>query len=519
MTPWSERVAGILAENADRTYLVDPERGGATYAQFLCRAAGLAQKLQARELRPGDRIGISLPNGSDFATLYFACLLGGFTAVPVNNALSLRDRTFVLSRSRVKALIFAEGSDDPFGADLKARRLSLGVSGKADLQVIEATESAVAGYVATIADDRLFSIHFTSGTTNLPKGVPHSVRSLLGNADAFNRAFGCGRDNRFVHVMPMAYMAGFLNTLLCAFTAGASIVLAPQFSAATVLKFWDAVVAHNGDLIWVSPTMLATLTRVDRGSAGVDYCRAHNPRIFSATAPLSLNIRREFEAKYGVDPVESYGLSELLLITANLGPQGSKDGAVGPLIAEARVEIRDEQGRVLGQGTDGSIFVHTPHASVGYVDYETGDPVPPADAWFDTGDIGHIDADGYLFVTGRRKDLIIRGGFNLSPRQIEEELLRHPGVNDVAVVGVPHSFYGEEIVAAIIVKPGRSLKDIQSELTEGCRRELGPTAVPDRFIAFDEFPMGNMGKIQKNKVRDQIVARTSWELANGATNR
>ena len=232
-------------------------------------------------------------------------------------------------------------------------------------------------------------------------------------------------------------------------------------------------------------------------------------RIFSATAPLSRKVQREFEEKYSVNVIESYGLSELLLITANEGPAGPKVSSVGTKLPEVRIEIRDDEGSALAAGIDGAIFVNTPHETVGYVDYETGSPVPVRSQWFDTGDVGHVDADGYLFVTGRVKDLIIRGGFNISPRQIEEVLLQHPAVQDVAVVGAPHDFFGEEVVAAIIPVSDKSVGEIQSSLREDCLAKLGKSSVPDRFVAFDEFPLTQLGKIQKNKIREIVAERMS----------
>jgi acyl-CoA synthetase (AMP-forming)/AMP-acid ligase II len=500
LNAWAAIVGDIVRDNAERVFVVDAidGNGSLTYGAFMRRAAGIAAMIEAQGLQAGARIGIDLPNGLDFVTLYFAALLGGFTAVPINSALSVRDKASVLSGARLAARIVAPGTRPQEGSEAPVIELDQRISTSSDADVV--------ARVARIDDERLLSIHFTSGTTNVPKGVPHRVRALLGNADSFNRAFGLGRDNRFVHVMPMGYMAGFLNTLLGAFTARAMIILAPQFSAQSVLRFWEAVVEHNGDMIWVSPTMLATLTQIDRGMLGTDYCRGRAVRIFSATAPLSLKVRKEFEAKYGVTVIESYGLSELLLLTANLGPSGSKDGAVGRTIADAAVEIRDETGQKLPGYADGDIFVRSPHATVGYLDYATGEPAPLADLWFDTGDVGHLDADGDLFVTGRRKDLIIRGGFNVSPRQIEEALLRQPGVESAAVVGAPHDYYGEEIVAALVLDADRSLSDMEAALKAACRRDLGPTSVPDRFVAFAALPVNNIGKVQKAKVRECIIA-------------
>lgn len=519
MTNWSKQLARIFRDNAERVFLIDAiDKGQTSYGELARNAAALVQQLEDHGLLAGDRIGIDLPNGSLFAVLYFSCLLGGFTAVPVNSALSLKDRAFVLSRSRLAAIVTHRGANDvesmlalnESGRFASKRILTISRNGAgADLMLSASTNADVERRLAAISDDRLLSIHFTSGTTSLPKGVAHRVGALLDNVASFNRTFGLGCDNRFVHVMPMPYMAGFLNTLLGALTAEASIILAPQFGPQSALRFWDPTAEHGGDVIWMSPTMLATLTRIDRGNVGIDACKCRQMRIFSATAPLVRKIQREFEEKYGVKVVESYGLSELLLITANSGPVGSKGSSVGTRLPEVRIEIRDDQGAPVAEEIDGAIFVSTPFAMAGYLDYETGSPVASADAWFDTGDIGHVDADGYLFVTGRMKDLIIRGGFNVSPRQIEEVLLQHPEVQDAAVVGAPHEFYGEEIVAAVIPASGRDVKDIQASLREDCQAKLGKTSVPDRFIALDAFPTTNLGKVQKNKIRELVAERRS----------
>ena len=254
----------------------------------------------------------------------------------------------------------------------------------------------------------------------------------------------------------------------------------------------------------MSPTMLAALTRMDRGRIGIDLCRAKPIRIFSATAPLPAEVRRQFEAKYGIRVFESYGLSELLLITANDGHAGPKELSVGPSLPEVKISIRDKDGKEVGTTRDGDIFVRTPFASAGYIDFETGAPQVPAGPWFETGDVGHLDADGYLFVTGRVKDLIVRGGFNVSPRQVEEVLLQHPAVEDCAVVGIPHEFYGEQVVAAIIPAKAIRLEDAVPALRKCCKENLGDASVPDQFVSFEAFPVTNLGKVQKNKLRELI---------------
>lgn len=490
----------IFMRNADKPLLIDAIGGGMrSFAEVAGAAATLASNFESAGICRGDRIGASMPNGVDFVIFYLACLMGGFTAVPVNSSLSPKDRVFILSRAGLAALITGNSPQYVAAAPFIILDRSFAIV------AANATQPDIVRRLASIEDDQLFSIHFTSGTTNLPKGVAHRVGALLGNARAFNETFGLGRERRFVHVMPMDYMAGFLNTVLCALVAEATIIIAPQFSSASVLRFWEPILAHGGDIIWMSPTMLATLVKIDRNAAAIDYCQGRELRIFSATAPLPLKIRMEFHAKYGVDPIESYGLTELLLITANCGQGGTKDGAVGRAIPDVRIEIRDPSGRQKPRNADGSIFVNTPHATVGYLDMDSGQPILASSTWFDTGDVGHLDDDDYLFVTGRQKDLIIRGGFNISPRLIEETLLRHPQVENVAVVGVPHDYYGEEIVAAVIPKAGVKLASFEGDLRSLCRDELSSHAVPDRYISFIDFPMTQIGKVQKNKVRELLV--------------
>lgn len=518
MPAWSTRLARIFGDNAERAYMIETATGEVTtYADLALRSVSLVEQFRRHGIQRGDRIGVELPNGSAFATLYFACLLGGLTVVPMNNALPHKDRAFVLEKTRLSAVVTSTAINGSAcaGANLNADTASLwpdtliayGDGWTADLAMQFPQQNELDHYLAAIDDNHLWSIHFTSGTTGLPKAVAHRAGVLLGNAHSFNQSFGISRDRRLVHVMPMPYMPGFLNTLLCGFTAEASIILAPQFSARNALSFWRLAKEFGGDTIWLSPTMLAALTRMDQSKVGIELCRSRQMQIFSGTAPLSTKVRREFEAKYGVEVTESYGLSELLLIGANDGPAGRKESSVGPCLPEVRIAIRNEAGEQQTAGENGTIFVDTPFAFAGYIDFDTGAPVPPAESWFNTGDIGQLDADGYLFVTARQKDLIIRGGFNISPRQIEEVLLQHPTVGDAAVVGIPHDFYGEQVVAAVIPISGVKLEDVQAILRDQCLSALGPSTVPDRFVGFESFPQTSLGKIRRQAIRDVLLER------------
>jgi acyl-coenzyme A synthetase/AMP-(fatty) acid ligase len=510
MPAFQHELAGVFSEHAQRPFFVDAATGRElTFADTLDIAATWVEELANRGIARGDRLGLELRNGVDFALLYMMCLVGGFVAVPINSSLSHRDRAFIIERSRLKAFIT---DDVPHQVACPVLRVGdgcldssyQGESGRTAGE-IGIGESGIE-LLRKVDSESLLAITFTSGSTSMPKGVPHCVGGLLGNAVSFNHTFHLSRDHRFLHVMPMGYMAGLLNTLLCPLMAGAAVVIAPQFSAAAALNFWDPVVRYGADVFWLSPTMLATLVRLDRGSSGTGYLKERPVRVFSATAPLPMKIRREFEAKYGTSVVESYGLSELLLITANLGPSGTKDYSVGVAIPEAAIEIRNEAGNNVPIGTEGLIYVRTPFRSIGYLDYDSGQPVATVDQWVDTGDIGHLDSDGYLYVTGRQKDLIIRGGFNISPRAIEEALLTHTDVENVAVLGAPHEFYGEMIVAAVAMRTGAALPSLEPVLRELCRKTLGDTMVPDRFVEVCDIPLSTTGKIQKGLLRSRILS-------------
>lgn len=495
-----QTLSRIFSENAERPYLIEGSSGKTlSYAQTLALAASGAEMLTSLGLRRGDRFGIDLANSETFVILYLAALLGGFTIVPLNNALAKKDYTFILEKSCLTLLLTDK---PPVEAPLPCRVIHI----QDEVALQPGDNLAAWRLLQDIDPDALFSIHFTSGTTSLPKGVPHRVGGLLGNAEAFTLFFGIGAEQRFLHIMPMSYMAGFLNNLLCPLMSGGSVVLATQFNAASALNFWGPVGRHGVNVIWMSPTMLASLIRLDRDETGVRYCQKVAPRIFSATAPLPMKIRQDFEAKYHTTVIESYGLSELLLLSANLGAAGTKDYSVGPLLPAARIEIRAEDGAPLPHASEGAIWVNTPYRSQGYLDYDTGKARTESPDWFDTGDIGHLDEDGYLFVTGRCKDLIIRGGFNISPRTIEELLAHHEGVRDVAVIGVQHDFYGEEIVAVIVPVSDQILPTLEDDLRRRCREQLGAAFVPDRFVIRESLPVSSTGKIQKTSLRLSIIS-------------
>lgn len=468
-----ERFASVLDSSSDRLAVVTAE-GSMTTGELVARARGLARVWSDGGIAGGSPIALQLANGPEFVVAYLACLAGGFTAVPVNRSLPARDVDHILATTR-PALVLTAPED------------------------VEALpETGPVGLAATA--DSTLSIAFTSGTTARPKGVGHSAAALLANALVFAQVTGLGPGSRMLHVMPMGYMAGYLNTVLCPLAAGGTIVVGPRLEAATAGSFWSVARRHDVNAVWLTPTMVALLTRLTRDPSNGQWARDHLRHVFVGTAPLPRVVADRFEETFGVRCRTSYGMTETL-ITSVAGANGrDPEGSVGRPLPGVRVEVRDEQGASLPPDTDGELWLDSPfryHSMVGQ-DPDQDQSPESGPGWLRTGDRGRVDRDGHLFITGRSKDLIIRGGTNISPVAVEEVLLGHPCVLDAAVVGEPDPFWGERIVAYLIVDgPSPTL----AEIGELCKDQLVPEAVPGEVRVVTDLPRSATGKVQKHRLR------------------
>lgn len=523
-----DRILDGLDRNGDHPFLTDAGTGRTlAYGEFHRLACGLGARLVAQGIRMGDRVAIILNNSVEMAALYFTCLYAGLIAVPINPQLHRREVEAILERSGARATIVSPSTEPCLPASSWQRM---------EYRVICMVPTDDAGSVchghdtwsvdevlregnedwkpfSGVSPENLFVIMFTSGTTGQPKGVSHRISGLLQSAEAFNRRVGLGPDARLYHVLAMSYMAGFLNTLLCPFLAGASVVVDRPFDARLALEFWDAPVKYGVNTLWLVPTMLAVLLRLDRAAAGARHCREHIRTVCVGTAPLGARLKRDFEHRYGVQLLESYGLSETLFVTTN-SRNDDLYGSVGRALPGVDLHIVDEQGAEVPLGQDGEILIRTPFLMAGYLNDQTLRPdfLDPG-AWFPSGDIGHLRATGHLYITGRKKDLIIRNGLNISPRLIEETLLGHRSVTQAAVVGLPHDLYGEEVVAVVKLEWGTTLAAIERDLAALCKAQLSSVCVPSRFVAMEELPTNPTGKIQKAKLRGVLLARLGGQLA------
>lgn len=509
MTP--QEFLRIAEVNKDRPFLIVPDRRQTlTFGEFHDAALGLACRLQEEGLRRGDRVVALLTNSPEYAVLYFAALYMGATVVTANPSLHVRDVHFVIRNSGAKLLVYGEETKHfvlgPSAPPDSIRRWLMPRLNEPLFRIPWGSHPWKPLDGATPAD--LLTVVFTSGTTAFPKAVAHRTTSLLGNAAAFNAAMGIGPSDRFLHLLPMAYSGGFFNALLSPYAAGASVVLTPGFGARTALDFWKVPSENGVNALWLTPAILSALLKVDRDETGKAWCRKNIKKVFVGMGPLHLAVKRDFEKAYGVEVLESYGLSETLLLAAN-APGASVEGSVGRLLPGVELRARGEDGKDLPAGAEGEFYARTPHLMAGYLDAETSRVVAPQGEWFPTGDAGSVDAEGRVRITGRVKDLIIRGGLNISPVAVENVLLRHDAVAAAAVVGVPHSVTGEDVAAVVKLKPGRDWAAERPSLEAFCKAEIAAASRPAVLLCREEFPVGPTGKVLKRELRDWAAAQAS----------
>ena len=506
-----------IRASGESVFLVDASTGREfTYAQFHKQACGVAAYLREQGVRRGDRVATMAPNCPELAVVYFACLYCGATIVPVNPNLSASEADYILANCRPKCTVVSASAQQKLASVLHG---AISLSTAQDpvtpdvgpvIDLNRLADSSQFVPLSETGDNDLALIVYTSGTTAKPKGLAHHVGPMVRNAMAFAEAQEVDSNSRFYLTLSMAYMGGFYNLLLLPFLTGASVAVDHVFDARSSLTFWERAGKFQVNTLWLSPTVLSILLKMDRGRQGEDYCRSSIRKTFVGFAPLPAKVKSEFEARYGVLLIENYGLSETLFVTARSGKSADShdktQGYVGESLPGIRLRACDAHGSVVPSDEEGEIQLLTPDLMAGYLSEGGELQRVDAGAWFPTGDYGRIDHTGSLFITGRKKDLIIRGGINISPAAIEEVLLHAAHVVDAAVVSVPHEIYGEDMVAVLKLDPGTNLDSVLESIMTQCKQALAAHQQPSRYMAIDEFPRTSNGKIQKVRLRELV-----WE--------
>jgi len=502
-------VRALIEQAAQRwpraVYACDVEgRQHVTFAQLRAACAQVASLLRAAGSVPGDTVSLVMPNGLQTLRVLLGAMHGGWCVNPVNLLSQPEQMRYVLDHSDCRVVFASPEWAERVQAVLSmlSRPVTLIVT-EPDALVLSAAPSRDGAAVgagcaadAAPAPADLALLMYTSGTTGVPKGVMLTQANLAANARAISAEHALVPSDRVLAVLPLYHINAFAVTMLAPLAHGGSLAMPPKFSAGA---FWQQAVDAGCTWINVVPTMISYLLEGEapprQSTLAIRFCR-------SASSALPPEHLRAFEERFGIGVIETMGLTETVAPSFSNPPQAAlrKLGSVGRA-SGGQARVVDSALQPVADGTTGEIVIRGPHVMRGYYknDPATAEAFTP-DGWLRTGDLGHCDADGFFFVTGRIKELIIKGGENIAPREIDEALLQHPAVLEAAAVGIPDRHYGQEILACIVPREGMACTE--ADLRAFCLEKLGRYKTPGVFRFVTELPRGPSGKVQRLKLVD-----------------
>ena len=498
-TPIDMTLLDLLQAAADdQPALIAPGRPTLTYRQLRANVVALAEQLNRFGLGRADRIAIAIGNGPEMIISFLATAMCA-TAAPLNPKYKLDEYAFYYEDTRARALIAMPGTVEYAYSAATPDMAIISATTNADgTLAFEALRNAGAPRpVERAQPDDIAMILHTSGTTSRPKRVPIRHQNLAASATNIIATYNLTANDTALCVMPLFHIHGIVGSMLATLTSGGTLVCPAGFNA---LEFWQWVATYAPTWYSAVPTMhQLLLARADRHA---DTIRAHPFRfIRSSSAPLPPVVLERLEATFDAPVLEAYGMTEAThQMTSNpLPPHAHKAGTVGYGVG-VDVGIMDERGELLARGIRGEVVVRGANVVSGYEHNPEANAAAFTSGWFRTGDQGLLDADGYLALTGRLKELINRGGEKISPLEIDDILLRHPAVAQALAFAVPHKTLGEEIHAALVLRSPVS----ERELRAHCSALLAEFKVPRAFHILDELPRGATGKLQRITMAKQL---------------
>jgi len=483
--------------------LLAPERAPLTYSRLLAHCLRVIADLNHAGISRGDRVAVVLPNGPEMAACTLAVAMGASCA-PLNPNYRRSEFEFYLSDLAPRALIVEEGADLPAIAvaeslGIRVIRLRPSTTDAAGIFTLD-LEPAPANAMPVFAQpgDEAIVLH-TSGTTARPKMVPLTQANLAASIDNIIATLALTPRDRCLNVMPLFHVSGIIGVLLASLSAGSSVVCTTGFNAPLFLD-WCREFAPTW--YFVVPTMhqslLAQARENPKGTASLQL-----RFIRSASAPLSPELLAETEKLFGAPVIHGYGLTEAAQqVSINPLPPGVRKPGSAGVSGQTDIGIVNEKGDLLASGQTGEIVVRGPAVMAGYANNPTANRESFTNGWFRTGDEGRLDADGYLYVTGRIKEIINRGGQKISPREIDELFGTHPAIAQAVTFPVPDSRLGEDIAAAVVLKAKDSISE--HELRGFIADRVADYKVPRQIYFVDKIPAGPTGKIQRLKLAEQL---------------
>ena len=448
-------------------------------------------------IRRGECVALHLANGVEIVVAYLACFKSGAVALPINTRFKGAEIDYVLRHAGAVAYV---GQTDlmreivTWPSDVRVRYIDGELLAAADARAVDASDAAP--LPACPSDDDPAAVLYTSGTTARPKGVVHTQRTLNAMAESTHELLG-DLSGAALIPLPMVHMAALLG-VVGALRVGITIVTAPAFEPNA---FLDAFERHRGLLMSGMPVLYRMLVDAQRQKPR-DVSTGRLFTVGGDSVPTAL--QQQFTALFGRPLVEAYGLSEIVPVSTNT-EDAIRVGSLGRPAPGVRMRLCDGLGADVGRGEVGEICVQAPGVFVGYWNNPEATAQAFRDGWFLTGDLAHEDAEGFYWFDGRKKEIIVRGGSNISPQEVEEAIYEHPAVAEVAVVGVPDERWGEVVVAGVALRQGQSVSE--SDLIEFVRGRLSQYKCPERILFMPALPKGPTGKVLRRAVKESLVYR------------
>jgi malonyl-CoA/methylmalonyl-CoA synthetase len=440
-------------------------------------------------------VAVQVDKSVDAVLLYLACLDLGAVFVPINVANTENEVDYFLRDSTPRVAVVMPSSRallEPLAMKAQIGHLeTLGASGEGSLPELVGRCGGEAGPVRQYGANSLAAIVYTSGTTGRSKGAMLTRGNLACNAEALAAAWRFTENDVLLHTLPLFHVHGLFAAINTVLASRSSLLLLPRFDAASVLRHLPAVTVYMG-----VPTHYTRLLQ----DPGLDRAAAAGMRLFiSGSAPLLAETHRDFAERTGHRIIERYGMTETLMNSSNPYDGARVPGSVGPALPGVSIRVSNAADGI------GGLEVKGPNVFSGYWgDAEKTRAEFTSDGWFKTGDVGRIEKDGYVYIMGRAKDLVISGGYNVYPKEVETELDALTGVLESAVFGVPHPDFGEGVTAAVVRESGVALSE--ADIISAVKARLAGYKIPKRILFVDDLPRNAMGKVQKNALRSAYAA-------------
>jgi long-chain acyl-CoA synthetase len=491
MTNFAEQLSAAVAENPDHPAikLDDLVLNYGFLDEAAARAAGV---LRSKGVKEGDRVGMQLPNVPYFPIVYFGALRLGAVVVPMNPLLKEREVAYHLSDSGSQVIVGWHQFADPAIAGAAEAGAEAIVAKPGEFEQLLGGAEPVRD-VAERDDEDPAVIIYTSGTTGTPKGATLTHANIRAAADTGRDLVDASPDTVTVATLPLFHVFGMSAIMNVTIRGHGLLTMVPRFEPGKVL---EVIERDHATTFGGVPTMFSALLhhpdRESRDVASLNLC-------VSGGAPMPVEVLRGFDEAFGAKVLEGYGLSETCgMATFNRPDRERKPGSIGVPIGGTEIRLVDDSGEDAPSGEPGELVMRGPFVMSGYWNRDDATREVTRDGWFHTGDIATVDEDGYYFIVDRKKDLIIRGGYNVYPREIEEVIYTHPAVREAAVIGVPHDSLGEEVGAVVALKEGSEIST--DELREYVKQRVAAYKYPRVVWTVEELPKGPTGKILKREI-------------------